>query len=99
MDSIRAHARASQTKNEAYLLSQDINPNYISEYGAGLLSQVITSNLRENDKMMWLERLVNEGADVNHMNEFGKNVLSAAEYKELPEIYDWLVKNGANPIP
>ena len=95
----RDKARIAQAKNAKYLFSQTINPHYITTHGSGLLHMVIGSELTRETKMMWLEHLVNAGADVNYMNQYGNEALRAAEYQKLPEIYDWLVAQGAKPNP
>lgn len=91
----RDKARLAQISNASYLFSQSINPDHITRDGGRLLHMVIGSELNENEKIRWLERLVSDGADVNFMNDYGNEALRAARYQELPEIYDWLLENGA----
>jgi len=91
----RDKARLAQINNAAYLFSQDIDPNHMTVDGGRLLHMVIGSELNENEKIRWLKRLVNDGADVNFMNAYGNEALRAATYQDLPVIYDWLLENGA----
>ena len=93
----RDKVRRVQVKNIAYLMAQNIDPNYVTTYGTRLLHDIIVSDLSQEEKMSWVKRLVKDGADINHMNEYGNEALRAAENKNLPRIYDWLVEQGAEP--
>jgi len=87
----RDKARIVQNENSAYLLAQNIDSDYVTTNGYRLLHMVIGSELSQEQKMIWLEHLVNAGADVNYMNESGNEALGAAGASKSAEIYDWLV--------
>lgn len=92
-------ARAAQIQNAAFLFTQDIKSQYKGRYGDSLISIVIGSQLSTDDKLAWVKRLVDEGADINSMNEYGNEALRAAEFSKQQKIYDWLVANGARSKP
>ena len=91
----RDTAQIAREKNAAYLFTQDIDPHYIDQDGNALLHIIILSDLKEEDKLTWIKKLVSEAADTNYMNSHGHEALQAAKSYKQPKIYEWLISNGA----
>jgi len=78
-----------------FFISKGADVNAVNNNGTSVFMYAKTSLLSNFNKTNMLDLLLNKGAQINHLDIFGKSVLDYVNDSKNEELSKWLISKGA----